>query len=108
MSRAFFAAVEELMEALVYMSVMARQDTRDEWQGTPESNRDDCAQALESLRSVWNQDPGDMAKLDEMVSRCLQLYAQNDVDGGGLAIRDIDEFLSGVRRQAAAAKTKPR
>lgn len=107
MSRAFFTAAEQLMRTLVYMRVLAHPGTREEWEGTPESNRDDCAKAMESLRAVWNQDPDDLAKLDEMVSRCLHLYAQGDVDGGGYAIRDIDEFLSGVRRQAAA-KAKPR
>jgi len=108
MSRAFFTAAEQLMRTLVYMSALARRDTREEWQGTPESNRNDCAQALESLRAVWNQDPGDLAKLDEMVSRCLHLYADGELDAGDYAVRDIDEFLSGVRRQAAAAKAKPR
>lgn len=107
MSRAFFAAAEKLMQTLVGMSVRARQETREDWEGTPESDRERCTQALESLRAVWNQDAGDLAKLDEMVSRCLQFYAQGDVDGGGYAIRDIDEFLSGVRRRAAD-RAKPR
>lgn len=108
MSRAFFTAIENLMRTLTYMSFAARPGNREEWEGPPESDRERCVQALESLRAVWNQPPQELARLDELVTRCLHLYADGELDAGDYAVRDIDEFLSGVRDRAAASKAKPR
>ena len=108
MSRAFFNAAAKFLQVLVGMSGRAHLNAREDWMGTPDTDRERCTQAMESLRAIWNQDPQDLAKLDALVTRCLQLYAQGELDAGDYAVRDIDEFLSGVRDRAAATKTKPR
>jgi len=106
MSRSFFDAVRKFLEVLVGMSGRVHLENREDWMGTPESDRERCIRALDAVRSVWDQEPQDLAKLEEMVTRCLAQYAQGELDAGDYAVRDIDEFLSGVKEKAARRETE--
>jgi hypothetical protein len=61
---------------------------------------------LDVLSAAWTQGPQDLVKLRLLTQRCLELYAQGETDAGAFAVRDIDEFLFGIRERASAAKPK--
>jgi hypothetical protein len=99
--REFLEAVREFMEILVGgVSFRAHLAEREDWMGTPESDRERCLQALDAVRAAWNQSPQDLARLQEMTLRSLRHYELGEIDAGDCGVRDIDEFISGVRERA--------
>jgi hypothetical protein len=106
MSRKFFDALRRFEETHIGMSGRSSMVVREEWMGTPETDQQRCTAALETLASVWNQAPQDLVTLRQMTSRCLDIYVTGELNAGDFAVRDIDEFLSGVRDSAAAVKLK--
>lgn len=106
MSRKFFDALRRFQEVLTWMSANTTLARREDWMGTPETDRQRCVANLDALAYAWTQAPQDLMTLRQMTSRCLELYATGELDAGHFAVRDIDEFLSGVRDRAVAAKSK--
>lgn len=106
MSRKFFDTLRRFEETLIGMSGRSSMVVREDWMGTPDTDRQRCVVALDALASAWDQSPQDLVTLRQMASRCLELYATGELDAGDFAVRDIDEFLSGVRDRAVAGKLK--
>jgi hypothetical protein len=106
MSRKFFDFLRKFEGTLSGMSANTYMEQREEWMGPPERDRQRCAEALENLASVWDQPPQDLETLKQMTARCIDLYALGENDAGHFAVKDIDEFLSGVRDRAVEAKLK--
>lgn len=106
MSIKFFDSLRRFEEALIGMSGRASLVAREDWMGTPETDRERCADALTALTAAWNQDPQDLSTLQKMTVQCLEFYVKGELDAGDFAVRDIDEFLSSVRDKAAEAKSR--
>lgn len=105
MSRSFLEFMRKFEETLSGMraNALLPQET---WIGTPEEYRERCAKALDVLSAAWTQDSRDLVKLQQLVKRALEFYAQGEVDAGTFAAKEVDEFLFGVRQRASAARTK--
>lgn len=100
-NRKLLEAVRKFMEFLVGgVSFRAHLAEREDWMGTPDSDRERCLQALDDVWAAWNQAPQDLAQLREMTLRCLKHYELGDNDAGDFGVRDIDEFIARVRERA--------
>jgi hypothetical protein len=103
MNRSFLELMRKFEENLSGMGANALlpQET---WIGTPEEYRERCAKALDVLAAAWTQDSQDLVKLQQLTKRCLALFAQGEVDAGLFMVKDIDDFLFGVRQRASAGR----
>lgn len=67
---------------------------------TPEDDRARCAKALDALSAAWVLDPQDLAKLQHLNRRCLELLAQGDVNAALFVAKDLQLHLIDVRERA--------
>jgi hypothetical protein len=103
MSRKFFEALRRYEELLTYMSGMAHATKREAWQGGPEAERARCARALDELTVAWDIDQRqELAALQQLNQRCLDQYAQGELDAGDFTVKDIEELVAKLRDKLAA------
>lgn len=103
MKRKFLDAMHRFEEALALMSGWARRSQREEWMGTPESDRLRCAASFEALGASWFASQQDLETLRVIVDRCLAHYAGGLLHEGELDVKEIDAFLSGLRDKVSGS-----
>jgi hypothetical protein len=109
MSRKFFDTLRRYEEVLIYMSGMAHVTKREAWQGGPESDRARCARALDEVTNVWSIGyEQQLARLQQLNQRCLDQYAQGDLEAGDFTVKDIQELLAKLRDEFSIRSERSR
>lgn len=95
----FYEVMRRFEETLIGVTGRAMLPQEDE-PITPQDDRARCAKTLDALSAAWVIDLQDLAKLQQLNKRCLDLLAQGDVNAALFVAKEIQLHLIEVRERA--------